>query len=129
MEREHSEACICDKCGIEFESQGKLRMHTWTKHPKKQDKNNPTKTFLTLQVKGQLIQESKSPGMTNQKLSEKYGIHKSSVSKLLKNQSRILTKLAKPSHHPHPPSLPSGNHLMRSHLNFYKEPLSRDQIS
>ena len=58
-------------------------------HP---EKINPTKTFLTLQAKGQLIQESNS-GMKNKELCDKYGLNKSTVSKILKNQSRILTTL------------------------------------
>ena len=91
MENEHDHtACICEKCGREFESQVKLKKHKFSSHP---NKTGIKKKFLPLQVRGQLIQESKAPGMTNKKLSEKYGVDKSCVSKILKNQLRILTRI------------------------------------
>merc|ERR1719225_2289283 len=46
---------------MSLESSGKLKIR---KHSKIKSKQK----FLTLKVKGQLIQESKSPGMTNKKL-------------------------------------------------------------
>ena len=48
---------------------------------------------ISLEMKGKLIEDSKKPGFDRKKLIEKYGIGRSAISNILKDQVEILKSL------------------------------------
>ena len=57
------------------------------------DVTKSPKTHLTLKTKGEIIEQSKLVGFSPKRAADKYGVSKSCISKILKNQASTLQSL------------------------------------